>query len=177
MMGGALKISLHQSGSWHAGFTAEAKTKTPAIGSRHWEIWKRGAELSEGVTRAWYLLVPDSELRTVDVDPKAREIPAVGPNHALSLEVLLVQNVGSAMNFDDAHLVARLRLQGRDESCLILARRVPWGPEQCAWADAARIRSAAVSMLNHVRLLPEHRYFVHGHDQQGVRFGLELAMA
>lgn len=55
----------------------------------------------------------------------------------------MMLNDGPTTNFDDAHLVGRGRLEGRNESCLVLARRVPWTPEQQSWAEAARNQAIA----------------------------------
>lgn len=38
MLGGALKVSLHASGSWQVGFTKEYQNKVGAMDLRHWEI-------------------------------------------------------------------------------------------------------------------------------------------
>jgi hypothetical protein len=83
MLGGAVKVSLHQSGSWQVGFTTESRTHLRWAGSRHWEMWKRGEELAPGTTRAWYLL-PDQELRVATYDNKAYKLPPVGPARSLN---------------------------------------------------------------------------------------------
>ena len=175
MSGGAVKISLHESGSCHVGETAEsAKGRTPTL-SRHWEIWPRGSEIGPGITRAWYLMIPDRELRVGPIDSKAQILPAVGEGHAASIELLLMRNDGPTVSFDDTHVVGRWQLHGRDESCLVLARRIAWTSEQQAWADVARAQVISQSTAAGVPTRAEHRFFLHGHDAQGVRFGLELA--
>ena len=175
MSGGAVKVSLHASGSWQVGLTAEpAKGRTPTQ-SRHWEIWQRGDGIGPGVTRAWYLLIPDRELRVGATDPKAFKLPAVGQGYAASVELLLTRNDGPTVTIDDAHVVGRWRLEKHDESCLVVARRVPWTSELQSWADSARTQVAAQSAAAGVPKSQEHRYFSHGHDAQGVRFGIELA--
>jgi len=72
MLGGEVKVSLHQSGSWQVGFTTGSRTHLRS-GSRHWEMWKRGDEFAPGTTRAWYLLIPDQELR---VEADFRLVPS-----------------------------------------------------------------------------------------------------
>jgi hypothetical protein len=174
MMGGAVKVSMHQSGSWQVGLTRESPVAPSPGLSRHWDIWTGGTKLSEGLVRAWYLLVPDDELRAIERDPKARELPEVGANHALSLEILLMSNTGPVVAFDAAHVVGRWSLVDREESYLVVARRIPWYTEQQAWIKVNRERALA-SLGQGDPLKPEHRYYLHGHDADGTRFGVELA--
>jgi hypothetical protein len=167
MLGGAVKASLHESGSWQAGLTSGE--------SRHWDIWERGEELAPGMVRAWYLLIPDQELRVADHDSKAYKLPPVGPEHAASIEFLMMSNGGPTVSFDDAHVVGRWRLAGRNESCLVVARRIPWTSQQRTWANLAREQAIAQAEAAGIQKTKEHRYYFHGHDAQGVRFGVELA--
>ena len=66
-LGGALKVSLHESGRWQMSFTTEfvkkmqAKGQWPAI-SRHMSRWLRPTEISS-VTLAFRIIIPTSELR------------------------------------------------------------------------------------------------------------------
>jgi hypothetical protein len=175
MSGGAVKVSLHESGSWQVGLTEESPKALGSSGSRHWEIWQRGGAIGPGTTRAWYLLIPDQELRVAIPDAKAHKLPPVGPGCAASLELLMMANEALTVAFEDAHLVGRWPMLGRDESCLVLARRIPWTSEQQAWAEEARVRVVAQATAAGVPKSKEHRYFLHGHDLQGVRFGVELA--
>lgn len=175
IMGGAVKVSLHQSGSWQVGFTKESSAKLNAGRTRHWDIWKGGAEIGPGTVRAWYLLIPDQELRAADEDTKAHKVPPVGPDHAASIELLIMSNDGPSVAFDDAHIVGRWRLGSRDESCLVVARRIAWTEEQQAWANASREQAVAQAEAAGVRKSRDHRYYFHGSDVAGVRFGLELA--
>ena len=175
MLGGAVKVSLHQSGSWQVGETNESFARSISGGSRHWEIWRRGTDIGPGVTRAWYLTIPDTELRAGVADPKAYQLPPVGAGHAASLEILLLSATGPDPVFDDAHIVAKLELKGRAESCLVLARRIPWSTEQQIWASTLRKAAFDQAAAAGIPTRSDHRYFFHGHDAQGVRFGLELA--
>src|ERR1044071_3630477 len=82
MLGGAVKISLHQSGCWHAGLIHASSTHLWSNGSPRWEKWQRGPELAPGIVRCWYLLIPDQELRSSPADGKAHHVPPVGNGHA-----------------------------------------------------------------------------------------------
>ena len=174
MLRGAVKVSLHQSGSWQVGLTAERPADPCSSGSRHWDIWKRGEELAPGTVRAYYLLIPDQELRLTDQDSKAHKLPPVGPENAASIEFLMMSNEGPTVSFDDAHVVGRWHLGKRNESCLVLARRIPWTSEQQTWANSAREQAVAQAEADGIPKKKEHRYYFHGHNAQGVRFGLEL---
>ena len=175
MLGGAVKVSLHESGSWQAGLAKESSANLRSAGSRHWDIWKRGEELAPGNVRAWYLLIPDQELRAGACDNKAHKVPPVGAEHVASIEFLMMSNEGPTVEIDDAHVIGRWRLEGRNESCLVVARRIPWTAELQSWADAARHQAVAQAEADGVPKSREHRYYFHGCDAQGVRFGLELA--
>jgi hypothetical protein len=164
MLGGAVKVSLHQSGSWQAGLTSESPAHFRSAGSRHWDIWKRGGELAPGTVRAWYLLIPDEELRAGALDRKAYKVPPVGPEHAASIEFLMLSNEGPTVEIDGAHFVGRWRLEGRNESCLIVARRIPWTADLREWADAARHQAVAQAEAAAIPKNKEHRYYFHGHD-------------
>jgi hypothetical protein len=175
MFGGKVKVSLHQSGSWQVGLTKEHATHFSSQDSRHWDIWQRGGELASGIIRAWYLLIPDQELRVGTHDPKAYKLPPVGSEHAASIEVLMMSNEVSTIVIDDVHIVGRWHLDGRAESCLVVARRIPWTSEPQAWANAARQQALAQAGAGGFLNKKELRYYFHGYDLQGVRFGLELA--
>jgi hypothetical protein len=176
MAGGAVKISLHQSGSWHAGLTLEHVRQNQIVDSRHWDVWERGQnDLAPGTLRAWYLLLPDQELRSGSCDEKAYQLPAVGAGHAASVEFLMMSDDGPKVLFDDAHVVGRWRLATRPESCLVVARCIPWTKDLQRWANDARNRAASDATAAGVLPEQNHRYYFHGHDAQGVRFGLELA--
>jgi hypothetical protein len=176
MMGGDVKISLHKSGSWQAGLTSEGFAKLPRTSSRHWDIWPREekADVGPGITRAWYLVLPDQELRPGREAPEAYKLPPVGPGHAASVEVLLVANEGTEIVIDDAHIVGRWPLAGRDESCLLAVRRIPWTEERQARAIARKEEFAAQMKAAGVTESDDYAYLIHGHNAEGVRFALEL---
>jgi hypothetical protein len=175
MLGGKVKVSLHKSGSWQVGLTKENATHLSSLDSRHWDIWQCGGELAPGTVRAWYLLIPDQELCVAAHDPIAYQLPPVGTEHAASIEVLMMSNEVPTVVIDDVHVVGRWRLKGRAESCLVVARRIPWTSEQQAWANAARNQALAQAGADWTPSKKEYRYYFHGYDPQGVRFGLELA--
>lgn len=65
---GALKASLHQSGVWQVSFTSEYVSTLRSRGSwprasRHVDRWRRPTEISRGITLAFRIVIPASELR------------------------------------------------------------------------------------------------------------------
>lgn len=178
LLGGDVKISLHASGSDQVGFTGEAsKDLWVHEDTRHWEIWKRPQPMHRDVVRAWYLLLPDCELRAMPPDPKAVAIPPVGIGYASCLEVLLLDNEGPTVRFESSVIVARMLLADSSQSALLVSRRVPWGPEQLAMADQWRATAHARAMEQGATTFDEHRrFFLHGNHETGTRFGIELAV-
>lgn len=177
VLGGDVKISLHASGSYQVGLTREAASRR-GTDNRHWEIWDnrdQRRDLAPGVERAWYMLLPDEELRSGSQDPNAYLLPPVGHGHAASVEFLLVSDVGPELAFDEAHIVARFRLASAERSCLVVARRIAWVAQMQALARASRYQAEAHAQEARIALNAEHRFFIHGNDEHGVRFGLELA--
>jgi len=109
------------------------------------------------------------------LDAKALKFPEVGPDHAASIEILISSNEGPEIAFENAHVIGLWRFAGREESCLIVALRILWDEELRALADITRRRVAAQAEAAGLPKDAEHRYFIHGHDAHGVRFGIELA--
>lgn len=71
-LGGALKTSLHESGSWHVGFVRGfAKENLAADDPKgedpYLDLWPRPAEIGRGVTLAYRIVVPTSGV-TVPID-------------------------------------------------------------------------------------------------------------
>ena len=176
MMGGETKISLHNSGSWQAGLTVEGHARLPSSASRHWEIWKRPNELLPGVTRAWYLLLPGQELR-VSSNNTTYKLPPVGSGYAASVEFLFMTEHGPTVDFGEVAMVGQWRLNVSGERLVIVARKVPWEENQRARAKAVMEQVRAMGNAQGVAVTSEHTCFVHGHDDQGVRFGIELAVS
>src|SRR5687767_14251758 len=65
-LGGTLKVSLHVSGRWRTAFTSESASRgvpwlQPGT-DRALEKWNRPAEFVPGVTRAFVVTIPSSEV-------------------------------------------------------------------------------------------------------------------
>jgi hypothetical protein len=63
---GKLKVSLHSSGVWREGFTREFSENPGSFalppGDRARQKWRRPAEFAPGLTMAYQVLIPESEL-------------------------------------------------------------------------------------------------------------------
>jgi hypothetical protein len=63
---GKLKVSLHGSGAWREGFTREFSENPGTFrlppGDRAREKWRRPAEFAPGLTLAYQIVIPESEL-------------------------------------------------------------------------------------------------------------------
>jgi len=62
-LAGAIKISLHESGSWQIGFTKEYSDNALKKGyqmpeSRHMDIWNNSGQISDGIVRAYQIYIP-----------------------------------------------------------------------------------------------------------------------
>lgn len=68
-LGGVLKVSLHESGQYQLSFDAnyiqrkKAEGKWPSILPRHMYRWPRPTEIGPGITLAFRIFIPTSELR------------------------------------------------------------------------------------------------------------------
>jgi hypothetical protein len=173
MMGGDMKVSLHKSGSWQAGLTVEGHAKLPLTESRHWEIFPRSPEFGPGATRAWYLLLPDEELRA-EANDRAYKIPTVGPGCAASVEFIFLTPQGPSVDLGEVAYVRQWRLKVSGERLLIVSRKIPWSAAERARAVLAKAEAVKMAQAGGVQPSTDHAYFFHGHNDQGVRFGMEL---
>jgi hypothetical protein len=96
-LGGAIKTSLHESGSWHVGFIREyVEANLPEgdqkRGDPYLERWPRPPEIAPGVVRAYCIVTPTSAV-TVPIDDSLPEdtvsIPAAPEGRAIEVSVLL----------------------------------------------------------------------------------------
>lgn len=73
-LGGKIKTSLHQSGSWHVGFSKDAtKNCFDNEDTKYIEIWKRPQPINEGVTLALRIVTPFSAV-TTPIEKSSKEI-------------------------------------------------------------------------------------------------------
>lgn len=76
---GLMKVNLHHSESWQIGYTSEYEQRQRDAGSwtsasRHWQIWKRPAEVQPGYTAAIKILVPPVALHQRAAPKKSKPV-------------------------------------------------------------------------------------------------------
>jgi hypothetical protein len=133
---GEIKISLHQTGSWSHGFTAEGKAAAslPPQESRHFTIWRRPAEICPGWTRAVRLVIPDSSLQVRPAPGTAKkpvtEFLTTNSDNATIAEIWLESAANQTPPpLAGSQLAGRLSQQGGG-TVWVVGRRttLPWDP-------------------------------------------------
>lgn len=182
IVGDAIKVSLHRTGWRNVGFKSDYRGRfMPPAKHRHWDSWKGDREIAPGVRLAWYLLVPDEGLNDGHRDDRAHKLPPVGEGYALSLNFYMVADAqpialedSQTTGTDYLHVVGRWPLGPLKETCLVVARRIPWTVERRAHADQARISASADLIAAGIRRTRQHWFYLHGRDDEGVGYGLEV---
>jgi len=97
-LGGTMKASLHRSGNWQFGFTSEFETKGRSQGnwpldSRHIERWVRPPEIGGGITLAFRVVIPASELREwpLETSKEVQWLPAPDSGNAGVIELAFTE--------------------------------------------------------------------------------------
>ena len=97
-LGGALKASLHESGSWHVGFIRKfvlenLATNEPKRADPYIEIWPRPAAIQRGITLAYRIIVPTAALN-IRLDQRIKSsmivVPAAPTGKATEITVFLL---------------------------------------------------------------------------------------
>lgn len=154
ILGGEIKVSLHQTGSWSHGFTADGKAKDSLLPgqSRHFAIWQRPDEIAPGWTRAVQIIVPDAALQArpspgTTKKPVADLRAAHGGNTTVA-EVWLE----SAANLTPpplagSQLAGRLSQPGGGTTWIVGRRTtLPWDPYQRFSQEVTDARSRATKL-------------------------------
>jgi hypothetical protein len=118
-----LKTSLHESGNWRTAVTEEAvasgKIRLPDGTDRKVTAWERPAMLEKGLTVAYWIATPSSELRTSAVKPPSKHVHWVkdpGPGKVVQFAVVLASNTSNNIVISDPgpqdeHLLDQIRLR------------------------------------------------------------------
>jgi len=96
-LGGVLKASLHQSGSWHVAysqktFEADVQGAIPSQQDRFMKKWLRPEPITPGVTLAFRIVTPYSAVTSPinQRDKKVIWIPNCPPGRATEIDIILV---------------------------------------------------------------------------------------
>jgi hypothetical protein len=135
---GEIKVSLHQTGSWSHGFTAQGKAAAslPPEETRHFTIWSKPAEIYPGWTRAVRLIIPDNSLQVKPAPGTAKkpvtEFLTTNTGNATIAEIWLESAANQAPPpLAGSQLAGRLSQHGGG-TVWVVGRRttLPWDPYQ-----------------------------------------------
>ena len=98
-LGGDIKLSFHESGSWHFGFSKEGFDKLfdteKSLGkSRHMDIWEKPIPILDGVTLALRIVTPFSAVTTPiqTIDKRIVHIPNCSEGFATEIDILITSS-------------------------------------------------------------------------------------
>jgi hypothetical protein len=190
VVAGTQKISFHmKTGSWSHSFVSAEKARpyVGASGTRHIDIWRRPPDFAPGVTRAYTIIVPGTELR----DPP-REMPGDGGNVVyvpppvtggmIHFDLLLASpDSPTRIVCDEGVLVARLQLVDRGALALI-ARQVRRNRKAWKWLASQReaLLSATIAdqaVLSTIREAGTPVAGLYATEPDGTRCQVELALS
>jgi hypothetical protein len=96
-LGGTLKASLHQSGSWHVAYSQKAYEEyvegtAPKQDDRYLEKWPRPKPIAEGVTLAYRIVTPHSAITSPigEADRKVSWVINCPPNRATEIDIMII---------------------------------------------------------------------------------------
>ena len=95
---GFIKVSLHQSGNWHLGYSDEAfdkyfRTDESIRKDKYIETWPRPRVIADGVTLALRIVTPDSAI-TTPVENKIKKIvwiPSCSTGYATEIDIIITR--------------------------------------------------------------------------------------
>jgi hypothetical protein len=179
-LGGTWKMSLHQSGRWNSGLTAErAVAMAPPIPDRHWDQWQQPAEFAPGIRRSVELVFADVELRRwpagLTDDKPVTVIPAPGDGYAACVDfIFLAPGPPLRLDIDQAFNVAAIDLHDLTKLSVV-AHQIPWVAEDVEWLLVAK--RAMVDSLNPavIRAARAPRTILMGKHTDDPRFVVDYA--
>ena len=103
---GAIKTSMHQSGSWHFGYTKETgskyfETEEAFYKNQYIEKWPRPKTIGEGVTLAFRIVTPFSAV-TTPIEKNEQDIiwiPNCSEGLATEIDIIITQNYEGSDNW------------------------------------------------------------------------------
>lgn len=177
-LGGRLKASLHESGSWHVGFVRnflneELEDDHPKRNDPYIDRWPRPAELSPGVTLAYKIVVPTSGVNIPILDSLPESIvwiPAGPEGKAVEIDIVFTRpdtivNSWPGRNSFNTELIGRLSLENQ-EIVWIVHRVVDVPDLKFPTGSSTVFKSGRDVNLANGNL----RAIVFGHSNDGSRF-------
>jgi hypothetical protein len=131
-IGGALKVSLHESGQWHVAYFQEFFDKNVEDSDlikkgRFIDRWSPPAEIAPGVTLAFGIVTPWSSVTASIDDADARRIhwiPSAPEGHALEIAIVLTRSGTSVSGWPgrqtmNTELVGSIELDSGDSVWIV----------------------------------------------------------
>jgi hypothetical protein len=157
-IGATFKTSLHESGRWRVGYTRESNLQGVDVvsgGDRKLAEWSRPKEMSPGVTLAYLLVVPSSELRPGPADDPLGQgvywVADPGPGRAVefALGIIAPQIQELRLSEPGSSLMATLNL-ANGERAVLVSRPMDMPPDmplKLREAGASLVRAATESSV------------------------------
>lgn len=176
------KVSLHETGSWHHGFTAEASLMAAGLPSRHLDRWQQPAEFGPGARHGFRLVIPDAELRrwpagvTERRNPTVTRVPAPGAGNAAYIEFVIVAG-DPPMLIDFVNPVFDIAALARtDGSAMrVVSRLVRWPREAEEWLRPYKSAALSAADPDMLRRAGAPRLMFLGTEADGTRFAVDSA--
>jgi hypothetical protein len=187
---GKLKVSLHESGNWREGFTREFSQNSGGFvlppGDRARQKWQRPPDFAPGLTMAYQVIIPESELwqpAQISNPPDVHwEQPAgVGQESVFSVILMRSEAVGltgwPGMDAMASRLVSRFSL-ANGETCWIVAHDQTTHPDNRTTMDTFKswVESNRPSFPN-VGDWSSIRGIILVRDPSGTRRSIELRVS
>ena len=151
---GEIKISLHESGSWSHGITAEGKAAAslPPEQSRHFTIWERPVEIYPGWIRAVRIIIPDGSLQARPAPGTSKKPVAeflVTKSDSATIAEIWLESAAAqtAPPLAGSQLAGRLSQHGGGTAWVVGRRTtLPWDPYQRFSHTIDSARSEAIKL-------------------------------
>jgi hypothetical protein len=188
---GKFKASLHESGVWRAGFTTQFSSKPGGFvlppGDRAQEKWRRPEEFAPGLTMAFQIVVPESELWLPasivnPPDTHWEHAPAAGSQTVFSVVLMRGDQLDASTwpgKEDVANrLVAPFNLENK-ETCLIVAHDQLTHPQNRSTIDAFKrqVDIARKAMSQPVNWSSFRAIILAVDDRTGTRKAIEVRLS
>jgi hypothetical protein len=187
VQGGVWKVSLHESGDWRFAFTREY-AEARRMDDRLIEQWERPQPLHEGITSAFNIIVPSTELalprQPLPEDAKKHTknvtwVQSAPEGHATHFIVMYTEP-GEPVPETDVEILANFSLpDGRTASVTVFESAISKGEHQqietVRRGLAVGMKQASSEVQAAYEAALEPRGYIYGHDEHETRFFIDIA--
>lgn len=192
LYGDTVKASLHESGTWRWAFTdkyAESKSSIlPPDSDRVIEEWKRPPEIAPGITSAFMIVVPSTEITPLrgDLSETAHKkytggvhwVPMPSPGTATHFMILLIAPGGPPPQSEQNDFIWQGVLPN-GETLAVMVHEQPITEEQEAQlAKVRRFLAQEASQKDfgtRLSTAEEPRGYIYGSNEYGTRFLVDIS--